>query len=151
MDDDGSGLVDERGDVPLEVVAGLRRVCLGLPEAYEEPAWVGTRWRVRTRTFAHVLWLDSGWPPAYARAAGTNGPVSVLTFRSAGPELDALGSAPQPFFRPRWAPDVVGMLLDAGVDWDEVAELVTDSYCLLAPRKLVALVDRPSDCRPTDD
>jgi hypothetical protein len=35
------------------------------------------------------------------------------------------------------------MILDAGVDWDEVAELVTDSYCLLAPVKLAARVDRP--------
>jgi hypothetical protein len=37
------------------------------------------------------------------------------------------------------------MVLDDGVDWDEVAELLTDSYCLLAPKKLVALVDRPAD------
>jgi hypothetical protein len=37
------------------------------------------------------------------------------------------------------------MVIDAGVDWDEVAELLTESYCLLAPRKLVALVDRPAD------
>jgi hypothetical protein len=64
-------------DVPPEIVARLRAVCLGLPEAYEEQAWVGTRWRVRTRTFAHVLTVDAGWPPAYARAAATDGPVTV--------------------------------------------------------------------------
>ncbi len=28
------------------------------------------------------------------------------------------------------------MVLDAGVDWDEVSELLTESYCALAPRKL---------------
>jgi hypothetical protein len=27
--------------------------------------------------------------------------------------------------------------------WEEVTELVVDSYCALAPRKLVALVNRP--------
>ncbi|HET6258494.1 MAG TPA: hypothetical protein VFE39_07570 [Pseudonocardia sp.] len=27
-------------DVPPEIVAQPRSVCLGLPEAYEEPAWV---------------------------------------------------------------------------------------------------------------
>ena len=37
------------------------------------------------------------------------------------------------------------MVIDAGVDWDEVAELLTESYCLLAPKKLVALVGRPGD------
>jgi hypothetical protein len=37
----------------------------------------------------------------------------------------------------------MGLTLDAATDWDEVAELVVESYCVLAPRKLVALVDRP--------
>jgi hypothetical protein len=37
------------------------------------------------------------------------------------------------------------MVIDAGVDWDEVAELVTESYCVLAPKKLVELVDRATD------
>jgi len=31
------------------------------------------------------------------------------------------------------------------LDWGEVAELVTESYCVLAPKKLVALVERPTD------
>ena len=125
--------------------AGRRCVCLGLPEAYEEPAWAGARWLIRKRTFAHVLTIESGWPPAYARAAGTDGPITVMTFRSSGPELDALGNAGHPFFQPRWRPDIVGTVLDAGVDWDEVAELLTESYCVLAPKKLVALVERTSD------
>jgi hypothetical protein len=103
---------------------------------------VGTRWRIRTRTFAHVLMVDAGWPPAYARAAGSDGPISVLTFRSSGAELDALTNAGPPFFKPGWFPDIVGMVLDADVDWDEVTELVTESYCALAPKNLVELVER---------
>jgi hypothetical protein len=137
--------VPEHADVPPQIVAALRSVCLALPEAREEPAWVGTRWRVRMQTFAHVLAVDVGWPPAYARAAETDGPVIVLTFESSGPELAALSAAGHPFFKPRWRPTVVGMALDGGVDWSEVAELVTESYCVLAPKKLVELVDRPSD------
>lgn len=35
------------------------------------------------------------------------------------------------------------MVLTDDVDWDEVGELLTDSYCVPAPKKLVALVDRP--------
>ena len=140
-----SSMTREYSAVPLEIIAELRSVCLGLPEVHEEPAWVGTRWRIRTRTFAHVLTIESGWPPAYARAAGADGPMTVLTFRSSGLELDALTSAGHPFFSPEWGPDVVGMVLEDGVDWDEVAELVTESYCVLAPQRLVALVDRPAD------
>lgn len=121
-------------DVPLDVVAELRSVCLGLPETFEEQAWAGTRWRIRTRTFAHVLTIDS-----------VNGPVTVMTFRSSGPELDVLRRAGHPFFVPGSGADTVGMVLDAGTDWDEVAELLTESYCILAPKKLAALVDRPID------
>ena len=35
------------------------------------------------------------------------------------------------------------MILDAAVDWDEVTELLTESYCLLAPKSLAARVERP--------
>lgn len=135
----------ERPEVATEVVAKLRSVCLGLPEAYEEAAWVGTRWRIRTKTFAHVLKIDAGWPPAYARAADSDGPITVMTFRSSGPELDALGDIGPPFFKPVWWTDIVGMVLDADTDWAEVAELLTESYCALAPKKLVELVARPTD------
>jgi len=130
-------------DVPLEVLAKIRPVCVALPKAYEEQAWVGTRWRIRERTFAHVLLIDSGWPPAYARAAGSDGPISVMTFRSSGGELGALGHAGYPFFKPTWWADIVGMVLDAGTDWEEVAELITESYGILAPKRLAESVDRP--------
>ena len=132
-------------DVPGRIVAKLRSICRNLPEAYEEQAWAGTRWRIRKRTFAHVLAVESGSPPAYARAAGTRGPVVVMTFRSSGPELDALRNTGHPFFGTRWRADEVGMVIDDDVDWAEVAELLTESYCLLAPKKLAALVVRPSD------
>jgi hypothetical protein len=68
-----------------------------------------------------------------------------MTFRSSGPELDALRAAGHPFFRPGWGTNVVGMVIDDDVDWDEVAELLTESYCILAPKKLAALVARPED------
>jgi hypothetical protein len=136
-------------DVPPTVLARLREIGRALPETYEEQAWAGIRWCVRRRTFAHVLRIESGRPPAYSRAAGTDGPATVLTFRSAGPELEVLGASGPPFFRPPWAPGLVGMLIGDGegageaTDWSEVAELLTESYCVLAPRRLVALVARP--------
>jgi hypothetical protein len=72
------------------------------------------------------------------------GPVTVMTFRSSGVELDALANAGHPYFRPRWFPDIAGMVLDAGVDWDAVAELLTQSYCIMAPKKLAKLVEGSS-------
>lgn len=126
--------------VPSAIVARLRKACLALPEAYEEQAWVGTRWRVRKETFAHVLMIADGWPPVYARAAGTGGPVCVLTFQSQGPRVDPETYSRAPYFRPLWRPDIVGRVLDARDDWGDIAKLLTASYCLLAPKKLAASV-----------
>jgi hypothetical protein len=123
-------------DVPVVIVDALRAICLALPGAVEEQAWIGTRWRVRQRTFAHVVAIDAGWPPAYVRAAGTDGPAVVLTFESSGDELEALTRVGHPFFKPPWRATVIGMLLDADADWDEVDELITESHRMqAAPRQ----------------
>ena len=125
-------------DVPDDVEARLREVCLELPDAYEERAWVGTRWMVRKRTFAHVLGVE----------IGHGYPLVVLSFRSTGEELEVLRYAGHPFFVLGWGRDAIGMVLDDETDWDEVRELVTESFCVLAPKKLIALVDRPTTVDP---
>lgn len=120
-------------DVPLDVEGRVRRLCLELPETYEERAWVGTRWMVRRRTFAHVLGVRDA-PP---------GPSVVLAFRSTGGELEVLRNAGHPFFVLGWGRDALGMVLDDRTDWDEVREVVIESFCTMAPKQMVALVDRP--------
>jgi YjbR len=124
--------------VPDDVETRVREVCLQLPEAHEERAWVGTRWMVRKRTFAHVLGVDD------SRAD----PLVVLSFRSAGEELEVLRHAGHPFFVLGWGRDAIGMVLDDDTDWREVRELVTESFCVLAPKKLIALVNRPTTVDP---
>lgn len=71
--------VHQYAEVAPEIVERLRSACLALPEVYEEQAWVGTRWRVRKRTLAHVTPIEDGWPPAYAKTVGHNGPITVIT------------------------------------------------------------------------
>jgi hypothetical protein len=137
--------VGEHRDAPAEVVERLRAICLALPDAYEEPAWVGTRWCVRRKTFAHVAPIEDGWPPAFAKVAGTDGPCTVLVFRSAGEELEMLQNAGPPFLDAGWGRDAVGVFVDDGTDWTEVTELLTESYCVMAPATLVDRVDRPEE------
>ena len=137
--------MSERGDVAPEVLDALRGICAALPEVREEVAWVGVRWRIRTATFCHVLEIADGRPPVYASTFGTDGPCTVLTFQSDGEELEALGRMGHPFVRPPWRPGIVGMVIDDDVDWSDVAELVTESYCLLAPKRLAAAVARPGE------
>lgn len=125
-----------------EVVARIASTALALPDAYEQDAWTGVRWRVRNKTFAHVLVAQEGYTSAYRDMTGVTGPTTVLTFRSSGDELLALANAGPPFYQPPWSPTVVGMVLDDDTDWDEVAELVTESYRFCAPQKLRHRLDQ---------
>jgi hypothetical protein len=138
----------DKPQVPSEVVERLRAICVAFPEVVEEPAWIGQRWRVSGKTFAHVAAIADGWPPAYVRAAGTAGPACVLTFESSGDELEVLSLAQHPFFKPPWRRTVIGLFIDDETDWTEVAELVTESYCVQAPKRLSAAVDRPDALDP---
>jgi hypothetical protein len=130
------------GDVPPEVLDRLRPICGGLPQTYEEPAWIGVRWRIRTRTFAHVYMPDLERYPFYARHARAGEPPTVMTFRVPAEDLPGL-TAGDPFFRAGWGHNVAGVVLGDNTDWTEIAELVTDSYCEMAPKFLVARVTAP--------
>jgi len=119
------GIHQKRSEISSEVLSRLRLATLDLPEAIEEKAWTGIRWCVNRKNFAHVLNLSDGWPPAYAKAAGTRGPACVVTFRLSSDHCAAARYGRSPFLRPR-------------TDWDELDELIRDSYRVLAPKKLVA-------------
>lgn len=135
--------MSEHAGVPSEIAARLNAICLGLPEVHEASAWTGMRWMIGQKNFAHAVMIDRGWPPAYAQAAGSDGPLLVLTFRLPVARLAAPKFARPPFFKPQWFANIVGVAIDAHTDWDEIADLIAESYCVLAPKKLVARVDRP--------
>jgi predicted DNA-binding protein (MmcQ/YjbR family) len=135
--------MSEPFDVPAATVARLGSLCLALPEAHEELAWVGTRWRIRSQTFAHLLPVVDGRPPSYAEAAGLTEPAVVLTFRVPFEDFAALQQLGPPYFGVRWGRAVGGVVLGDDTDWSEIAEFVTDSYCLVAPRRLAAQVEAP--------
>ncbi|MGI8522136.1 MAG: MmcQ/YjbR family DNA-binding protein [Nocardioides sp.] len=119
----------ERPLVPEETVLRLGAIMRRFPEVHEENAWVGTRWRIRQATVAHVY--------------GGEDQQFRLTFRAEPDEVMAFGHLGPRCFRAGWGRNVVGVILDDETDWDELGELLTDSYCLQAPQKLAASVDRP--------
>lgn len=120
----------DRPLVPEEWVRQLSSVLCALPECTEEPAWVGTRWRVGGATIAHVF--------------GGEDQLFRITFRAEPDEVMAFEHLGEPYFRSGWGANVVGMLLDDDTDWTELGELLTDSYCLQAPVRLAAQVSRPA-------
>jgi hypothetical protein len=128
-------------DLSPEVLDRVRSACLAFPETHEQAAWVGIRWRIRSRTFAHLLVVADGRPQSHARALGREGPVTVLTFRTPPSEVDAFASMGDPYFYGGWGRDVVGLLIDDDTDWDEVKELLTESFRVMAPKTVVARFD----------
>ena len=128
-------------DLDPALVDRLAALCLALPETVQEQAWNGTRWRIRGRTFAHVLEILDGRPAAYAEASGLAGPAVVLTFRITPAERDLFTALGPPYWAVRWGRDVGGLVLGDATDWTEIAELLTESYRLLAPRKLSVRLD----------
>ncbi|MEU8265372.1 MmcQ/YjbR family DNA-binding protein [Micromonospora sp. NPDC048999] len=128
------------GDVPPEILDQLRPICRRLPEAYEEPAWIGVRWRIRTRTFAHVYAPRPERHSAYPRHLIAGEALILMTFRVPANDLLGLTANGFPFFRAEWGRNVAGALLGGHTDWTEIAELITDSYCEMAPKFLVTRV-----------
>ena len=112
----------------------LRALCLALPEAAEKPTGRHAAFQVRGKTFA--------WFTDNHHGDG----MLALTFKAPpGAQEVLVGSDPDRFFVPPYVGHRgwVGLRVDtAAVDWDEVADLVADSYRLLAPRRLAAGVAR---------
>ena len=119
----------DRPLVPEEWVRRIDAVLGALPRCEQEAAWTGTRWRVGGATVAHVF--------------GGEDQVFRITFRGEPDEVAAFEHLGEPYFRSGWGGNVIGMVLDEGTDWQELGELLTDSYCLQAPQTLAAQVDRP--------
>jgi hypothetical protein len=119
----------DRPLVPEDWVLRLDAIMSAFPGCDQEPAWVGTRWRVGSATVAHVF--------------GGEDQLFRITFRAEPDEVVAFEHMGDPYFRTSWGGNVVGLLLDDRTDWTELAELLTDSYCLQAPAKLAAQVRRP--------
>lgn len=110
------------------VLDKLRTICLALPEATEGEGVGRPTFRVRDKIFAMrhphenrtSLWCKA--PPGLQEALTQSEPVR--------------------FFRPPYVGQHgwVGLWLDVELDWDFVQHLVTQSYQMTAPKRLVKLI-----------
>lgn len=112
----------------------LRRLCLALPETTERLSHGEPTWFVRDRkTF--VTYADHHHDDR----------LGFWCAAAPGAQEALLASAPDRFFYPPYVGHRgwLGVRLDvAGIDWAELGELVADAYRVIAPKALVALLDR---------
>jgi predicted DNA-binding protein (MmcQ/YjbR family) len=112
-----------------DTAARLREICLSLPEAAEKPFGGHTAPSYRVRDKLFVMTSEDG---------------GSVTFKAGPGVQEALvASDPERFFVPAYVGGKgwLGARLDVEQDWDEIAELIEDSYRMIAPRRLAAQVE----------
>jgi hypothetical protein len=119
--------------VPKAIVAKVASACKDLPEVSidEGPVWQAVR--VRRRIFARLFSMRD--PDDRVQ--------TMLVLRADPDERRALLAIGHPYFRPGSGVDALGVVIEPATDWTELRELLTESYLILAPKKLASLVVTP--------
>lgn len=108
-------------------VSRLRRICLSLPEAYEQETWGEATFRVRKKIFCMAGGPDPARPS--------------VSLKCTYEDQRALLAQGEPFFLPAYVGSKgwIGVTLASPkLDWRELGELVVESYRLIAPKRLSA-------------
>ncbi|MCW2915128.1 MAG: hypothetical protein JWN52_3196 [Actinomycetia bacterium] len=122
-----------------DVAARLRDICLSLPEVVEKPFGGHTAPCFRVRDKLFLMTSEDG---------------RSMTFKAGPGVQEALvASDPERFFVPAYVGHKgwLGARLDVDQDWDELAELIEDSYRMIAPRRLAALLQQRQQSHDGDD
>ena len=126
-------------EVPKDIEERVRTLCLALPEVTVrvDESRTGARstahsFDVRRRSFCLLVAVEDR----------TGKPVPLLVLRADPDDREAYLSIGHPFFASRAGRDRIGVLLADEPDWEEIRELVTESYRVLAPKKLAARLDQ---------
>lgn len=117
-----------------DVEARVRAICLALPGVTEKPSH-GTPAFFVKKQFV-TLWPRGHHENNFPHLWGAAPP---------GAQEALVASEPRRFFRPPYVGGRgwVGLRLDGRLDWREVADICEDAYRVVAPKKLLALLDQP--------
>jgi len=113
-----------------EPIDRLREICLALPEATERETWGEATFRVREKIFAMAGNGRGRWSMACKARPGLQGAL--------------VGTAPDRFYVPPYVGSKgwIGIYLGDETDWDELADLVEESFRMTAPKRVAALLDQ---------
>jgi len=112
----------------------LRKICLALPEAYEQKAWGEPTFRVGKRVFA--MYADAG----NHHGAGRHG---VWCKADHFTQDLVVRRWPERYYVPPYAGAAgwFGIYLDRDPDWQEVADRLRESYRMLANKRQIEKLD----------
>jgi len=116
------------------LLARVSELCLALPETERELQGRHADFRVRKKPFAYFLDDHHG-----------DGIVSVCCRSELGENVDRARRDPERFYLPAYIGKRgwFGIRLDRGsIDWDDARYAIERSWRLVAPKRLVAQLDR---------
>ena len=122
------------------VLTRVRAMVAKLPETSEKLAWGAPTFRAGgTKMFAMFLDDHHG-----------DGRTALWLPAAVGVQEALVEADPERFFRPPYVgvKGWIGLSLDGGVDWSEVAHFLTEAYRLAAPARLVKKLDVPAAVAP---
>ena len=119
----------------IDVADRVRAICQAFPEVSERPSHGAPTWFIQGKKAFVTLWAQGHHDHAFPHLWCAAPP-------GAQPELAA--ADPGRFFRPPYVGHRgwVGVRLDDGADWAEIAELCQDAYRTIAPARLATALDR---------
>jgi YjbR len=124
-------------EIPEDIFERISALCLALPEVTVRVD--GSL--IRARSTAHSFDIRRRSFCLLVATEDSNGkPAPLLVLRAYPDDRDALLSIGHPYFASRAGDDRIRVLLTDDTDWEEIRELVTESYRILAPKKLTALL-----------
>jgi predicted DNA-binding protein (MmcQ/YjbR family) len=109
----------------------LRAICLAMPESSERETWGHATFRVREKIFAMA-------------GDGTAGRLALSCKARPGLQAALVETDPNRFYVPPYVGSKgwIGVYLGDETDWDELADLVEESYRMTAPKRVAALLDQ---------
>jgi hypothetical protein len=115
------------------VLDRLRRVCLALPETSERPSHGAPSFFVRDKK-CFLMLLDDHHG---------DGRFAIWCAAPFGNQELLVRANPERFFRPPYVGHRgwLGVMLNEGVDWEELQGIVEDAFATVAPKKLLAKFD----------
>jgi len=111
-------------------LAKIRKICLSLPDTKETMTWGKPHFRVGEKIFA-----------GYGQENGMRVVGFKLEMAHASLAVQVPGFSRAPYVGHKgW----VSLETDSVKDWDEVREMILESYRLIAPKKSLAKLDAPA-------
>lgn len=112
----------------------MRRICLALPDVTERPSHGAPTWFVRAKKVFVQLWLEGHHDIEFTHLWCAAPP---------GVQEELVDTEPDRFFRPPYVGGRgwIGVRLDGAVDWAEIDGICVEAYRVIAPPKLVAVLD----------